>query len=510
MERDTYVSIRDLDWDSKRPVVFVHGDVEGMVTACVFLRGRGAEAEVRFTGARRLARDLQALADRIHGGLPVTEVLIGNVPVRPAAIGAARQILAAGVPLIWVDHHATRQNLLEEVDSLDGLTFVHDAEIEEPPPVLAARAMEIETGELERLLGIGSAGDEDEPWLQDRRSLLSAQIGRCQPDILRRIAAEDDLTDEDRTTIDTHRARESAADELVFEQEHKTLEVGGCTLVLVDARGKDVGFLPRRVENRFGDVDLRLIVPDDQNVLLTSGDRSRDLVRLLRSLPWPAGVFVGGRPHHARIDPGTAGMDAVLSILGDPASWPGDVNAAAARPPRGARPQRQRGGRRPDPSWGGADQSPGPVRGFFEQMVEQRVLADLSEVVWRAGERMAIYRGEGQGTAGAVMLELDGVARRVALICTPASASISHVPVPSSMMDMPDACVVWVQVDDRNRDRLQLSYHWLGDEPGEPLPRIDEFPEERATQGAFRRVPAGRLTSLRSIRALLDRLFGRP
>ena len=510
MERDTYVAIRDLEWTEKRPVVFVHGDVEGMVTACVFLRSRGPETEVRFTGARRLARDLQALADRIAMDLPVSEVLIGNVPVRPAAIGAARQILAAGVPVVWVDHHTTRQNLLEEVSSLDGLNFLHDAELEAPAPTLAARAMEIDLDGLARLLGIDGAGEDADDWLQDRQSLLSAQIGRCQPDILRRIAVEADLTDEDRSTIDGHRARESAADNLVFEQEHQTLEVGGCKLVVVDARGQEVGFLPRRVETRYGDVDLRLIVPDGENVLLTSADRSRDLVRLLRALPWPAGVFVGGRPHHARIDPGTAGMDAVLSILQDPASWPGDVNAAAARPPRGARQGRPQKGRRDDRTWGGADRSPGPVRGFFEQMVEQRVMADLTETVWRAGERMSIYRGDGQHTAGALVLELDGIARRVALICTPSSAAISHVPVPSSMADMPDACVVWVRVDDRDRNRLKLSYRWLGDEPGEPLPRVDEFPEERASQGNYRRVPVGRLSEVRSTRALLDRLFGRP
>ncbi len=510
MERDTFVAIRDLTWSTSKPVIFVHGDVDGMLAACVFLRGRGGEAEVRFTGARRLARDLQALADAIADGLPVQEVLIGNVPVRPAAIGAVRQILAAGAPVTWVDHHTTRQNLLDEVGALDGLTFLHDAELEGPPSQLAARAIELEPENVERLLGIAGSAEAEDSWLKDRHSLLSAQIGRCQVDILRRLAADEELTDEDRKTVLAHRAREAAADALVFETEHPRHEFGGCSLVIVDGRGQDVGFLPRRVESRFEDVDLRVIVPDEQTVLLTSSDRSRDLVRLLRALPWPAGVFVGGRPHHARIDPGTAGMDAVMAILSDGASWPADVAAAAARPPReprGARPQkpwRDGGGR------GGRPRSVGSTRGFFEQVVEQRFLADLSETVWRAGEEMAVFRGESTGSAGALVLELDGVARRVALFCTSSGAQVSQLPVPATLVDMPDACVVWAQAPERNRDRLAPRYRRFGHDPAQPLPAIDDLPTTPPGQGSARLLPASRLTSVRSIQALSDKLFGRP
>ena len=510
MDRDTFVSIRDLNWDEKKPVVFVHGDVDGMVTACIFLRGRGNEAEVRFTGARRLARDLQALSDGIVDGLPVQEVLIGNVPVRPAAIGAVRQILSSGVPVVWVDHHTTRQNLLDEVGSLDGLTFLHDAEPEGPPSQLAARAIELETDQVERLMAIPTGAESEDPWLQDCHSLLSAQIGRCQPDVLRRLAADEELSDEDREEIASHRAREAAADTLVFETEHPHYEFSGSSLVVVDARGQEVGFLPRRVESRFGEVDLRVIVPDDQTVLLTSPDRSRDLVRLLRALPWPAGVFVGGRPHHARIDPGTAGIDAVMSILTDAASWPADIAAAAARPPREPRSggsHRQRGG---GPGVGADRGGAVAVRGAFEQAVEYRFLAELSEVVWKAGEQMAVYRGEPSGICANLVLELDGVSRRVALFCTAASASSAQLPVPFSMSDMPDACVIWAVADDRGRDRLSLRYRWFGDEPGEPLPPIADLPRGRDPAGEVRMVPARQFTNLRAIQALADRLFGRP
>ena len=497
MDRDAFVSIRDLSWEEKRPVVFVHGDVEGMVTACVFLRGRGPEAEIRFTGARRLARDLQALADAITDGLPVQEVLIGNVPVRPAAIGAARQILTGGVPVVWVDHHTTRQNLLDEVDSLDGLSFLHDAEPDGSPAQLAARAIEMEQEQVARLTAIPAGAESDDAWLQDCHSLLSAQIGRCKPDVLRRLAADEELADEDREEIAAHRAREAAADTLVFETEHPNFEFGGSSVVVVDARGQDVGYLPRRVESRFTDVDLRVIVPDEQTVLLTSPDRNRDLVRLLRALPWPAGVFVGGRPHHARIDPGTAGIDAVMSILTDAASWPDDVAAAAARPPREPRPART-GRRRADGRRGPLPGGVSIVRGPFEQAIEYRFLAELSEVVWRAGEQMAVYRGEPAGSSAALVLELDGVSRRVALFATPANTSISQLPVPLSMSDMPDACVIWVLADDRGRDRLSLRYRWFGDEPG----------ADGATEA--RLVPGRQFTNLRSARDLADRLFGRP
>ena len=432
--------------------------------------------------------------------------MIGNVPVRPAAIGAVRSILAAGVPVVWVDHHTTRQNLLDEVDSLDRLTFLHDAELDTPPSTLAARVLGTEESHVNRLIEIGAGADSDDDWLSDCHALLCAQIGRCSPDILRRLALDGELSDEDRELIRAHHAREEAADELIERTEHPHLDIGGRALVVIDARGRDVGFLPRRVEARFGDVDLRVIVPDEQTVLLTAADRSRDLVRLLRSLPWPAGVYVGGRPHHARIDPGAAGVTAIMDILTDPRSWPSDIDAASARPPRESRRPRQRRRSCEDPPAWKPARPQLRERNFLERVAEQRFTADVTEEVWRSGGTVTVYRGDAARAGGALVLESGGCLRRVALVCTGDDESATHLPVPGDLTDLPDAAVVWAEVD-AGRDRVKVTYRWFGDEPGSPLPRLESFPA--AEDAAARLVPADEFAPVRSVPVLVDRLFGR-
>ena len=171
MDNDAFVSIRDMQWEQPKPVIFVHGDVDGMVTACIFLRARGGDAELRFTGARRIAGDLQALAERIQGGLQVSEVLIGNVPVRPPAVGAVRQLLATDISVTWVDHHNTRQPLLDEIAAFEGVNFLHDAE-EAHPSHLAARVLELEDPHIDRLIQIPEGAESDDDWVQSCHTLF--------------------------------------------------------------------------------------------------------------------------------------------------------------------------------------------------------------------------------------------------------------------------------------------------------------------------------------------------
>ncbi len=502
MERDQYVSIRDMTWDEPKPVIFVHGDVDGMVSACLFVRGRGEGSEIRFTGARRLAGDLQALADRVAGGLQVSEVLIGNVPVRPASIGAARQLLGQGVPMIWVDHHTTRQALVEEVSGLEAMTFLHDAELEGPPCSLAARALELDDEHVTKLMEVGRGAGSEDDWIRDRHVLLSAFIGRGSPDTLRRLAFQEELGDEDREVIDRHLAREAAADEFVSEVEHPVHEISGLKMVVLDARDKDVGYLPRRVEARYGDMDLRVIVPDEKTIVMTSAERGRDLVRLLRSLPWPSGTFVGGRPHQARITPGPLPLQAALDILCDVSSWPKDIEAAATRPPRDNRRQNQRWA----PQRGGPRASSDDrwQRPFFSRVVEQRVIADLMEEALHLDKRLDVFRGEGGDACAAITLDGGNAVRRVSLFCSRVNAEVSHIPVPASLAGRPGACAIWARAEVNPEDGyLDVVFGWFGRAANQTMPRLDDPGRTGLCQ-----VPQDRFTRVRSAEELVEKLFG--
>lgn len=513
MGSEYIASIRDLQWDTPRPVILVHGDVDGMVTACIFLRGSKDDAEVRFTGARRLSGDLQALSNRIQEDLPVSEVLIGNVPVRPPAIGAVRQILAADVPVTWVDHHATRQPLLDEVNSLKGMTFLHDAEMEAPPSSLAARALELDDEAIDRLMSISNGKESEDEWVRDRHTLLAAQIGHGQPAVVHRVAGGEDLCDEDRETIELHLKREAAADALVDQEEHPGVDLDPVKLVIIDGREQDVGYLPRRVEARYPDVGIRCIIPDDSTLMVTSAERSWDLVRLLRGLPWPDGIFVGGRPYHARIDPGDLGIDAVLEVIKDVSAWPEDISAAAARQPRNKRnarnkrPKAPRGGGSPKPR---AESAPGPIqpRGFFEQMVEQRLLADLLLDAWRNDERIEVLRAGSDDAGFTMILESFGIIRHTALVCTMADARLPDVPVALALADKPEGCVIWAEVEN-DPQGIRLIYHWLGSDPGRPIIPLGDFKRIGGDRGPASAVlvPRGKFTHVPSIHALSKRLF---
>ncbi len=514
MTTDSTVPIRDLDWDTPRPVIFIHGDVEGMVTASIFLRGRSPGSEVRFTGARRLAGDLQALADRVDDGLHVEEVLIGNVPVRPQTIGAVRRLLASRVPVTWVDYHNTRQPLLDETADMEGLTFLHDTEPARSPCCLAAQVLDLEDDHVDRLIEVAAGHASEDAWVRDCHTLLSAQIGRAEVDVLRRLAADEALNDEDRTRIREHLDRERAADELVQEVDHPRLTVAGLDMVVIDARGRDVGYLPRRVEARYPDVDLRVVVQDDTTMLVTSSARHLDLVRLLRSLPWPAGVYVGGRPHQVRIDPGEIGAETALDILRDGASWPADPAAAASRTSRQGRNARAAA---PPPR----RSSRGPTRvihvtaaagairhrGFFERMVEQRVVADLMLDAWRDGERLDVLDTAADDAGYSLVLERGGLIRHVVLHATVSSEEVTEVAVALSLAERPAGCVIWAEVTDSPQG-LDVGYRWFGGHPGDPAPPLDGFPSRRDDGPPFALLPRGAFTGVPSVHALSKRLFG--
>jgi len=503
MEREQYVSIRDMTWDEPKAVIFVHGDVDGMVSACLFVRARGEGSEIRFTGARRLAGDLQALADRVAGGLAVSEVLIGNVPVRPASIGAARQILGQGVPIVWVDHHTTRQALVDEVSGLDAMTFLHDSEMDGPPCILAAKAVELDDDHANKLIEVGRGAESEDDWIRDRHVLLSAFIGRGSPEPLRRMAFQDELDDEDREVINTHLAREAAADEFVSGVEHPVYEISGLKMVVLDARDLDVGYLPRRVEARYGEMDLRVIVPDEKTIVMTSAERGRDLVRLLRSLPWPSGTFVGGRPHQARITPGPLPLQAALDILCDVSSWPTDIEAAATRPPRDNRRQNQRG----SSQRGGGQRASSTdrwQRSYFSRVVEQRVIADLMEEALNLDKRLDVFRGEGGDACAAITLDGGDGVRRVSLYCSRVNADVGQIPVPASLAGRPGACAIWARAEVNPEDGyLDVVYGWFGRGGNQSMPRLDD-----PGRTGMCLVPQDRFTRVRSAEELVEKLFG--
>jgi hypothetical protein len=396
---------------------------------------------------------------------------------------------------------------------LPGLTFLHDPEPQDSPCCLAARVLDLDDEHVERLIEVAVGATSEDDWVRDCHTLLSAQIGRGEVDVLRRLANGSELTDDDRVMIQDHVLRERAADELVHQIDHPLLTVAGLQMVVVDARDREVGYLPRRVEARYPDIDLRVVVQDQSTILVTTSSRNLDLVRVLRSLPWPIGVYVGGRPHQVRIDPGTCGIETALDILRDPASWPTDPAAAAVRPPHSMK--HSRGPAAPQRSLRGqarvvhvaADAGAMRRRGFFERMVEHRVVADLMLDAWRDGERLDVLGASADDAGYSIVMERAGLIRHVLLHCTVSDEDTEVVAVAMSLQDRPAGCVIWAEVTDSPQG-IEIGYRWFGGHPGDPLPPLDRYHSPRDEGPAFVELPRAAFIGVPSVHALSMRLFG--
>ena len=106
-----------------------------------------------------------------------------------------------------------------------------------------------------------------------------------------------------------------------------------------------------------------------------------------------------------------------------------------------------------------------------------------------------------------MIVDCEGISRHVALFCSPAGIDMNHLPIPSSLADRPEGCVVWAQIGESSK-KLSVSYGWFGDTPGYALPALEEFQTVRGGPTAFSLIPVDRFDEVSSMRVLVDKILG--
>lgn len=150
-----------------------------------------------------------------------------------------------------------------------------------------------------------------------------------------------------------------------------------------------------------------------------------------------------------------------------------------------------------------------------EKVLEHLFLGDLTRALLKAGRRCEVLRAEYDGAGYDLVLEADGMLRHVQLKAMRADGKRAHVDINMELANKPSGCVVWMLIDPETFTTAQ--YRWFGGRPGEPLPPLGDRAVRHTksdSQGVkterpgLRQLPKSRFTSVRTMGALLDRLFG--
>ena len=162
---------------------------------------------------------------------------------------------------------------------------------------------------------------------------------------------------------------------------------------------------------------------------------------------------------------------------------------------------------------------------FFEYLFLARLLAHS----WfDRRQPVEVLRADVDGAGYDLVLECGGVLRHVQLKGSYGGAKTARQIVHRDLEKKPSACVVWMRVaspevrtdreDDGEGMNLRITYRYFGQEPGQPLRDLSDYPVARHTRGDrtgakkprrhHRVIPKRDFIEIGSIRQLALLLFG--
>lgn len=151
-----------------------------------------------------------------------------------------------------------------------------------------------------------------------------------------------------------------------------------------------------------------------------------------------------------------------------------------------------------------------------EALIEHVFVAEVLQEAWFAREQLVdVLRSEVDAAGYDIVFECGGVLRHVQLKASDSGGKTSRQTINTRLSKKPSGCVVWVVYSERVADhRLDLSYLWLGGNPGEPLPDLGQLvgrnPRSKTPRPGTRVVARTRFERVASTPDLVERLFGPP
>lgn len=157
---------------------------------------------------------------------------------------------------------------------------------------------------------------------------------------------------------------------------------------------------------------------------------------------------------------------------------------------------------------------------YYEELVEHVFISEILQEAWfRFNKSVEVLHSEIDDSGYDLVLECNGVLRHVQLKISIAGGSRSNVNINMGLMGKPSGCIVWITRNyDEDKKRIELEYLFFGNDPGYPLPDISDLKVSKHTKAdsqglkkerpMIREVPKNKFIELKSIKELVEALFG--
>lgn len=210
--------------------VVTHGDVDGMTCAAQLIRREHGNCQLVFSNARWIARHLRQLLTT--GNLPA-RVYVTDIPASETAATVIAELAEAGTEVSWIDHHPWPARLVDRLRQ--SCTRVeYNASLRTPAGVLLGSWLKAEDPYCEQIGRICYASERGTEWERNWFRLLSSYIGKCEWDVLDRLAFEREFTSDDMARIAEQVRLERLAEEILAAEPRTVTTTGGRQLAVYD------------------------------------------------------------------------------------------------------------------------------------------------------------------------------------------------------------------------------------------------------------------------------------
>ena len=215
---------------SQVAAIVTHGDVDGMTCAAQLIRREQGKCTLVFSNARWIARHLQQLLTA--GNLP-ERVYVTDIPASESAAAVIEELTEAESDVYWIDHHPWAGGLVERLRGCCA-RVEHNESLSTPAGVLLGRWLEAEDPYCEQIGRICYASERGTEWERNWFRLLSSYVGKCERDVLDRLAFEGEFTSDDMARIAERVRLEKVAEEILAAEPRTVATRAGKQLAVYD------------------------------------------------------------------------------------------------------------------------------------------------------------------------------------------------------------------------------------------------------------------------------------
>ncbi len=217
--------------DATAPAAIItHGDVDGMTCAAQLIRREQGKCKLVFSNANWIARHLRQL---LNAGARPKRVYVTDIPASDSAATVIEALTEAGTEVYWIDHHPWPAGLVDRVRQCC-VHVEYNKSLRTPAGVLLGRWLKLENPYCEQIGRICYASERGTEWERNWFRLLSSYIGKCERDVLDRLAFEGEFTSDDMARIAEQVRLERLAEEILAAEPRTVTTTGGKQLAVYD------------------------------------------------------------------------------------------------------------------------------------------------------------------------------------------------------------------------------------------------------------------------------------